>query len=252
MKLALMQPYFFPYIGYFQLMASVDRWIVFDEAQFIQQGWINRNRILHPDPQKEWQYITIPLQGRSQFDRICDIRVHPDIDWRGQILGKLTHYKKSAPYYQRTIALVEDCFDTDETKLSRMVVAVLNKIKTLIQINTPISVQSEIALQLEEIHHPGHWALRIAEALQADEYVNPMSGESLYKPEEFAEAGIKLSFLEAGVQPYPQNRHSFSPGLSILDILMFNDLDSIAAMVGAGKILTPYALSNSVKGAPNG
>ena len=95
MKLGIMQPYLFPYVGYFQLMNAVDRWIAFDEIQFIDKGWINRNRILHPDPVKQWQFLTVPLSKRGQFDKICNISIKEELDWRSQIFGKLTMYKKS-------------------------------------------------------------------------------------------------------------------------------------------------------------
>ena len=95
MKLGIMQPYFFPYIGYFQLMKHVDQWVVFDDIQFIDKGWINRNRILHPDTKKQWLYITLPLHKRKQFDKICNIHIKSEINWKEEILGRLTAYKIS-------------------------------------------------------------------------------------------------------------------------------------------------------------
>ena len=118
MKLGVMQPYFFPYIGYFQLMKNVDQWVVFDDIQYINKGWINRNRILHPNVEKQWQYITLPLVKRKQFEKICNIEIKSEINWRAEILGKLTAYKRKAPFYNETLNLINECFDTTDLNLS--------------------------------------------------------------------------------------------------------------------------------------
>jgi hypothetical protein len=223
MKLGIMQPYFFPYLGYFQLINAVDRWIAFDQVQFIDKGWINRNRILHPNPEKEWQYITLPLSKRGQFDKICDIVLKKDINWREQILGKLSFYKKKAPHYQQTLEFVNYCFDTNETRLAHLVVEILRKTSDYLNIQTPIELQSEMNLRLDSVHHAGQWALRISELLGASEYINPRGGKDIFIPSEFNDSKIKLSFLTSDLSPYSQRRGGFVAGLSIIDVLMFND-----------------------------
>lgn len=231
MKLGIMQPYFFPYIGYFQLINAVDRWIAFDDIQFIDKGWINRNRVLHPDPVKEWQYITLPLDKRGQFDKICDISIKSQVDWRSQILGKLTSYKKKAPYYDQTIDFVRDCFDADETNLSRFVIRSLKMTAQYVGIQTPIDVQSEMDLHLPKIEHPGQWALRISEAVGASEYINSLGGAEIFRQEEFESAGVTLTFLQPTLAPYSQRRDGFVGGLSIIDALMFNDREKCAKLI---------------------
>jgi len=226
-----MQPYFFPYMGYFQLMYLVDRWVAFDQIQFIDKGWINRNRILHPDPNKSWQFVTLPLDGKHRFDRICDIAVKSDVDWRAQILGKLTHYKKKAPYYSETIDLVRACFDTSENSLARLVTGILRATAAYLEIQTPIDVQSEMHLELGPVDHAGQWALRFAEALGACEYINPIGGKAIFKPEEFHESGIQLSFLDPEPVIYDQKRDDFEQGLSIIDVLMWNGREATSSMV---------------------
>ena len=235
--IGIMQPYLFPYIGYFQLMNAVDRWIVFDEVQFIDKGWINRNRILHPDVAKEWQYITVPLANRGQFDKICDISINSDINWRSQILGKLTHYKKKAPFYEETTTFVRDCFDTDETNISRFVTRVLKKTAEYMCIDTPIDVQSDLKLSIGGIEHPGQWALKISEALGASKYINPLGGLEIFRPDEFAASGIELSFLRADLKPYPQKRNGFVPELSIIDVMMWNSVANIRKMLEGDHML---------------
>jgi hypothetical protein len=236
MKLGIMQPYFFPYIGYFQLMNAVDRWIVFDDIQFRDKGWVNRNRVLHPDPKKEWQFITVPLDNRAQFDKICDISVKSEIQWKSQILGKLTHYKKKAPYYAQTINFVRDCLDTDDANLSRLLISILKKTRDYLGITTPIDIQSEMRLQLLKIQHAGQWALRISEALGAKEYVNPSGGQQIFNPSEFEDANIKLSFLSPGFEAYCQRRADFIAGLSIIDVLMFTGREQAAMLLEGYKL----------------
>lgn len=237
LKLGIMQPYFFPYLGYFQLMNSVDRWIVFDDIQFIDKGWINRNRILHPEPVKEWQFITLPLENRGQFDKICDITIASNEDWRAQILGKLTCYRR-APYYKQTIDFLRDCFDTNETNLAKIVTSILIKTARHIQIDTPIDIQSKMNLTLGKVDHPGHWALKISQVYGAKEYVNPYGGVEIFSTSEFTDAGIRLSFLKAGLIPYPQHGVKFIAGLSIIDVLMFNSLSQINILLDQCEVIS--------------
>jgi len=226
-RVAIMQPYFFPYIGYFQLLKAADNWVSFDDTQFVNKGWINRNRILHPDTSKEWQYITLPLNKRGRFDKICDISIKSDEKWRDQIIGKLTSYKRKAPFYTQTIDFVESCFETDETNLSKFLVRSLKLTADYLGIETPIRVQSNMKLSLNNIEHPGQWALRIAEIVGASEYINPHGGNEIFNEREFDDAGIKLRFLKPILNPYKQRRDVFVPGLSIIDVMMWNDMEKI-------------------------
>ena len=241
LSLGIMQPYFFPYIGYFQLLNTVDHWIAFDDIQFIDKGWINRNRVLHPDIAKEWQYITLPLSKRGQFDKIRDIEIDTRRDWRAQILGKLTSYKKKAPYYLQTIKFLERTLSSTETNLSNFVIKTLKTTADYIGIHTPISVQSEMDLKLGEIAHPGQWALEISKSLGATEYVNPLGGAGIFQEREFVQAGISLSFLEPVIENYSQKRERFVPGLSIIDVMMWNSKDAIKAHVNKATKLSAGA-----------
>ena len=238
LSLGIMQPYFFPYIGYFQLLNTVDHWIAFDDIQFIDKGWINRNRVLHPDIAKEWQYITLPLSRRGQFDKIRDIELDMRSDWRAQILGKLTSYKKKAPYYLQTIEFLERTLNSTETNLSKFVVKTLKTTANYLGIRTPISVQSDLNLELGDITHSGQWALEISKNLGASEYINPKRGADIFKKEEFEQAGIKLSFLEPGLESYSQRRRGFVSGLSIIDVMMWNSRDDIKTYINNGILLS--------------
>ena len=222
-----MQPYFFPYLGYFRLLNSVDRWIAFDEVQFIDKGWINRNRILHTNKSKEWQYITLPLYNKSRFDKISEISIDMQQNWRANILGKLTLYQKIAPFYSDVIELVEYCFSTHELNLAKFVTRSMSITAEFLGINTRIDLQSDLNLLLPSISHPGEWALRISEHFNATEYINPASGRLLFNQDQFDKAGIKLTFMDSIPFEYSQRRPEFTPNLSIIDVMMFNSRDTI-------------------------
>ena len=231
MKLAIMQPYFFPYIGYFQLLNYVDLWIVFDNIQYIDKGWINRNRILHPELKKEWQYITIPLDARKQFSKINDIKIKQEIDWRRNILGKLTFYKKKSRFSDEVLSLINNIFNTNENNLSEFVIRSIRYTADYLGIKTKILVLSNMELPLENINHPGDWALRICESIGAKEYINPVSGKDLFCNKKFKDSNIKLSFLKSKMVVYDQKRHEFIPGLSILDSMMWNSKSQLSKFI---------------------
>ena len=215
-----MQPYFFPYLGYFDLINSVDRWIVFDTAQYIRHGWMNRNRILHPA--SGWQYFIAPVKKHSRDTPISDIEVVGDIAWKHRIVGQLAHYRKRSPFYLRTIALVEDCLADGETRLSRLNVGVLAKICAHLGIDFRYSYFSEMNLGIGAVEGSGDWALRISQALGADEYANPPGGANLFDADAFAASGIKLRIKNLIDFEFDCGGYTFVPHLSIIDTLMWN------------------------------
>ena len=227
-----MQPYFFPYLGYFQLMSAVDTWIVFDEIQFINKGWINRNRILHPNKDKVWQYFTLPLSGRKQKDYITNITLCPNANkWKKTIVGKLTFYKKNAPFFNETMDLVNECLKYDELNLSKFITNSLITIANYLEIGTDIKIQSTLSFPDFKIKHPGQWALRIAEQISATEYLNPIGGNHLFKPEEFKKKKISLRFFQHKINKYTQIGRNFTPNLSIIDVLMWQPIEEVKSSI---------------------
>ncbi|MGY4878617.1 WbqC family protein [Vreelandella aquamarina] len=226
MNLAIMQPYFFPYIGYFQLMEYADEWIIFDNIQFIDKGWINRNRILHPNIEKAWQYITVPLSKRGQFPRINEVNISPNHRWIDTIMGKLTIYKK-APHYNETSDFIYECLSYKDENLSTMLERTLQKTAKHLDIQTFISSQSNQSWDLPKINHPGQWALEISKVKKAKKYVNLYGGSKIFQQDEFDKEKIKLEFLKPALNPYDQYRKNFIEGLSIIDIMMWNDKETI-------------------------
>ena len=229
MKVAIMQPYFLPYLGYFALIKHTDKWIVLDVVQFIRHGWIERNRILKPGD--GWQYISIPIEKHSRETRIMDIRIRGQEEWKKKIFRQLEHYKKIAPYYHDTISFLREALSKETESLVRMNVNLLIETCRLINIEIDLSVFSEMKIEMDQVEKPGDWALNISKAINATEYINPPGGISLFDKAAFKDAGIGLHFLELHLQRYIQGRRSFKSGLSVIDVLMFNTPDEINHML---------------------
>jgi len=227
MKLGIMQPYFFPYLGYFDLINRTDRWIVFDTAQYIRHGWVNRNRILHSD--SGWQYILVPLKKHSRETAIKDIEIAANIDWKNRILAQLLRYKKKAHYYKETIDLVEESLDEKESHISHLNVRVMKSVCRRLGIDFNFDIFSEMDLDLGPVDGPGDWALRISEAMGAKEYLNPPTGADIFDPGKFAASGITLKIQEFRNKEYECRGWDFVPGLSIIDVLMWNTPEEILA-----------------------
>jgi hypothetical protein len=226
MKLGIMQPYFFPYLGHFSLIAAVDEWIVFDITQYTPKTWMNRNRILHP--KTGWQYITVPLSNSSISIKIHEAKVLNLSEAKANILGKLSHYKKKAPYFQAVNALVNDTFDsaTDDSLVNLNVLG-LKAVCRYLKIPFSYRICSELNLSFPKNMQPGDWALEICSQLGATSYLNPFSGKDIFDMAAFAERGVSLQFAKPSEFIYNTSPYQFESGLSILDVLMWNPPESV-------------------------
>ncbi len=230
MKLGIMQPYFFPYLGYFSLIKHTDKWIVFDSVQYIRHGWIERNRILKP--QEGWQYISVPLKKHTRETLIKDIRINNDEDWTNKIIRQLEHYKKKAPYYKNVMTLLDKIFQKKYDSIVNLDVTCLAEVCIYLQINFNYSIYSELNLQIEQVNKPDEWALNICKALKASEYINLPGGIQFFNRDKFIDQKINISFQNIILNPYNQYKTSFIPGLSIIDVMMFNSKEKIRDMLG--------------------
>lgn len=226
MKLAIMQPYFFPYLGHFDLMNQADEWIVFDTPQYMRHHWINRNRILHPN--SGWQYITVPLKQHRSDSPINQVQIATERDWQNRILRQLQHYRNKAPHYNQVVDFLQECFADASPNLSATNCMTLEKTSRRLGLTTPIHVFSQMNLALAgTVERAGDWALKISEAFGASEYINASGGAELFDREKFAASHIKLTIQSFTHMDYRCGHYAFVPGLSIIDVMMWNSCEEI-------------------------
>jgi hypothetical protein len=234
-RMAGMQPYFFPYIGYWQLIEAVDFFVLFDEAQYIKQGWVNRNRILKPGG--GWQYIQVPVAKHKTSASIRDVQIAVDGKWKSRILNQVAQYKHKAPFYSETAAAVEAALmNGNEQTIGALNCRIVCEICTLLSIDTEILVSSVHGFDYSEVKKTGDWALAHATQLGATELINPSGGFDLLDAVKFKACGIAISSLESPAINYLQSGAAFEPSLSIIDVLMHNGLSGTRAFLAARRI----------------
>lgn len=235
MRAGIMQPYFFPYLGYFALIEHSDEWVVFDVTQYTPKTWMNRNRVLHPT--ESWNWITVPLANSSNSIRIDQAQVLDADKARSSALGKLSHYRNRAPHWRTVHELLEAAFDgAGEASLVALNVSAMRAVCSYLGISFEPLICSELGLDLSAVDHPGGWAPAVASALGADRYLNPIGGRQLFNQEEFDERGIALEFLDFPTFEYATGSYAFEPNLSVLDVLMWNDAGSVRAALATATI----------------
>jgi len=236
MKLAIMQPYFFPYLGYFSLIKHTDKFILFDTVQFIRHGWIERNRILKPSD--GWQYFRVPLQKHPRETKIKDILIDNDQAWKEMILAQLQHYKKSAPYYLNVIEILKEVFSQEYNNIVDLNLFSLKVVCNYLKIKTPIEIYSKMNIDIKQVNAPDEWALNICKSIKdVTEYWNPPGGKSFFHKEKYMKEGIDLKFHEIKLNEYDQKREIFEKGLSIIDVMMFNSVEEIHKMLDNYELL---------------
>lgn len=218
MILGIMQPYLFPYIGYFALIDYVDKFVFFDTPQYIRKGWINRNRILKANGVPD--YFTVPVKKCNRETAIKDVAINQDIQWKEKIYGQLTAYKRKAPHYDTVIKLIREVFDGEEKISDLSIKSVITSCR-YIGIDTCFDIFSKMNITIESVNEPDEWALEISKAMGYESYVNPPGGMSFFDRGKYERAGINLQFLEAELKKYNQRIGRFEPGLSIIDMMMF-------------------------------
>lgn len=227
MKLGIMQPYFFPYIGYWQLMNTVDQYVIFDDVNYINRGYINRNAILiNGTPHN----INLILLEASQNKRINQISIDRDSKKQKKLLRTLEMAYAKAPYYQDVMPMLQRIILQEEENLAKYLLFQIQRVAAYLKIDTKFILSSELekdcSLKGQEK------ILDICRTLNASEYYNAIGGQALYDPEQFLRHGVKLFFLKTNSQiTYAQFEKEFVPNLSIIDVMMFNSLEKIADML---------------------
>lgn len=232
MRIAIMQPYFLPYIGYLQLMNVVDKFVLYDDVNYINKGWINRNRILVNGQE---YLFTIPLKEASQNKLINEIYLSDDPKWKGKLLKTFELAYKKAPFYLTTFAVTEKIINLDAEKVSEWVAGSFDILTDYLGMQTDIVQGSSI---YQNTHLKGQERiLDICQQEKADHYINPIGGTDLYDKSNFEQVGIQLNFLKSKPVIYSQFKNEFVPWLSIVDIMMFNDVPTIQGILNEYELI---------------
>jgi len=223
MKLAIMQPYLFPYIGYFQLINAVDKFVIYDDVNYIKGGWVNRNNLLVNNNK---HLFTIILNQPSPFKLINEITIKDDFS---KLLKTIYYSYLKAPYYEQTNNLLNKIISYQEKNLGEFIANSLKEISIYLEIETEIIISSQLnknnALKNKEK------VLHICELLNANQYINAIGGQELYSKNEFSFNNIELTFIKSNNIMYKQFNHDFVPWLSIIDVMMFNSKEEIKSML---------------------
>ncbi|MFE3867007.1 WbqC family protein [Flavobacterium sp. LS2P90] len=234
MKLAIMQPYLFPYFGYYQLINAVDKFVVYDDVNFIKQGWINRNNIL---VNGNSYLFTVPLNNQSSFNKINVTTVNEKIyfSWTNKFLKTIEQNYNKAPFYDEVFPLLKKVFQIDENHISSIAVKSLKLISDYIGIDTIFEDSSE--KYKNQYLSSQERVLDICIKEQTNHYINPIGGLDLYSKQDFSEKGILLNFIKSKKVEYIQFNDKFVPNLSIIDMLMFNDISSIKIFINEYELI---------------
>jgi hypothetical protein len=235
--LAVMQPYLFPYMGYWQLIRAVDRFVIYDDVNYIKGGWVNRNRILiNGQP----SYITVPLQQSSQNKRICDLSLDSSLVWRNKLVKAIEISYRRAPFFSEFFPVTEQLIRYEESNLAGYLA---NQLKVLCHL---MGIDTEFVLSSRSYGNSDLSAqarvMDICQRESASIYINSPGGKALYDAQSFHAAGVGLRFIAMRPIPYKQRHPGFIPYLSIIDALMEVGPSGIAHHLDAYDLVNPHTL----------
>lgn len=225
-KVAIMQPYFLPYIGYFQLIASVDVFVAYDNIKYTKKGWINRNRMLQGGKDA---VFSLPLRGGSDSLDIRERELAADFD-RRKLLNQFRGAYGKAPHFEGTFAMLEKIVGHDDRNLFGYLRHSIATVCDHLGLATEIKASSTVGVDHRSLKGQDK-VLAICEAMGAGTYVNAIGGTDLYARDAFRGRGIELKFIQPRPLEYPQFGGVFVPWLSIVDVLMFNPVEAVRGHV---------------------
>jgi hypothetical protein len=228
-SIAVMQPYIFPYLGYFQLINAVDEFVFYDDVNYIKGGWINRNNVLID---KEEKLFTLPIDKSSSNKLICDTFIHRALyeKWKKKFLRSLEQSYKKAPYFDDTFTLVKNVLSTSNDNLSQLALKSAVSVTRFLEIKTNFASSSVTNFNSRHLSAQSR-VIDIVKKNKAKVYINAIGGKELYDKSDFKASGIDLLFLNPSIKPYKQFDNHFVPGLSIIDVLMFNSKEECRMLI---------------------
>lgn len=227
MAVAIMQPYFFPYLGYFQMVQAVDDFVFYDDVMFIKKGWINRNRILM---QGNDFLFTVPLEKQSQNKSIRESQVAWGPEFPGKFLSQLESAYKKSPHYEKVMPLIRQLLFQQTTSMADLA----GKSIELVWQYLGQKKRFHYSSQMPDNQADGRAErlIHLTKSLGATQYINALNGQTLYDKDFFAAHGVELQFIKPTLEPYTQGKSSdFIAGLSIIDVLMWNEPSVILTML---------------------
>ena len=232
MKIGIMQPYFFPYIGYWQLMNAVDKYVIYDDVNYIKGGWINRNRILMNGKPNN---INLKMDGASPNKLINEVYVADDDVYRKKLLKTIEHVYRKAPFFDIAFPIIKDIICYEEKILSLYLENLIIRISEYLEMKTQFILSSD--MKKDNNLRGQDKVIEICKCSGATEYYNAIGGVELYSSHVFNSNGIDLKFLQTELTEYSQFGNDFVPGLSIIDVMMFNSKEEIKNMLNSYSIL---------------
>ena len=231
-----MQPYFFPYIGYFQLLKSVDKFVFYDDVNYIKGGWINRNRLFLSGAIR---YITVPLVHASSFKKINETQIKKDESWKLKIISSIDQSYSKSPFYTPVRLLIDKVLGENSENLAALAKHSIKATAEYIGINDSFIDSSAIYKNQEK--NGAKRLIDICKIEKANEYWNLPGGRALYSAGMFKKHQIDLKFANVSMDKYQQNNGVFCPGLSIIDVLMHNEPECVLQMLNVGEQSEPMA-----------
>lgn len=219
---SIMQPYFFPYLGYFQLINQSNIFVIYDNIKYTKKGWINRNRIISNEKEK---IISLPIKNASDQLSIAE-RILSDSYDREKLLRQIKSAYQKAPFFNKVNPILEDIIKFQSQNLFEYIENSIRQVCLLLDIKTEILKSSE--LSIDKNLKGEDKVIEICKSLGFTTYTNPIGGTSLYSKEKFKSQGIDLLFLQCHPRTYPQNSKEFIPNLSIIDLIMNCDKSEIS------------------------
>lgn len=232
MKIAIMQPYFFPYLGYWQMFFAVDKFVLLDDVNFIMRGYINRNSILMNG---KAHLFSIPLDKPSQNKLIKDTKIKFAQKDRENFLKTITLAYKKAPFYDKFFPVFKDIVENVDDDLTNYIKYSFEQVKNYLGLDTEILISSQI--EKDNTLHAQDRIIEINKRLGATQYINAIGGQELYNKSDFDNAGIKLNFIKMLPVEYKQFKGDFVSNLSFIDVLMFNDTETIKEYLSKYELL---------------
>lgn len=224
-KTGIMQPYFFPYIGYWQLINAVDTFVVYDNIQYTKKGWFNRNRFLQNGSDA---LFSIPLKSDSDYLDVNQRFISPEYN-KKKLIAQFQNAYSKAPYIKEVMPIIEKIIMYDDDNLFSYTLNSIKEICNYLNINTVIAISS--AIDIDHSLKGSEKVKAICKALDTNIYINAIGGMSLYNKENFSENGLELKFIKTKEIQYHQFDNEFVPWLSIIDVIMFNNKEEIKKML---------------------